>query len=86
MSSANNIRVVCRFRPQNQREITSGGKNIISVGSDRLSCGIKGEGSDHTFAFDRIYGPETTQKEMFDDCAKVCAQPQLSLSHRSGSP
>ena len=82
--SANNIRVVCRFRPQNEREINSGGKHIISISDDRAACNIKGEASDHSFAFDRVFPPTITQKELFDECARVCcvlytsAEPMLA--------
>lgn len=69
--AANNIRVVCRFRPQNEREINSGGKSIISVSEDRTGINIKGEQSDHNFTFDRVFPPGTTQKDLFDECARV---------------
>jgi kinesin family member 5 len=63
-----NIRVVCRFRPQNDRELKEGGKAIIQVIGDTVN--IKGEESNHTFTFDRIYTDKSSQKEIFEDVAK----------------
>lgn len=69
--AANNIRVVCRFRPQNEREITSGGKSTVNISDDRTNINIKGEQTDHNFAFDKVFPPGTPQKDIFDECARV---------------
>ncbi len=64
-----NIRVMCRFRPQNDREVKEGGKSVINVRDD-TTVFIKGEESNHTFTFDRIYTDKSSQKEIFEDSAK----------------
>ncbi|KAH7815929.1 kinesin 1C [Monocercomonoides exilis] len=67
------IRVVCRFRPFNQREMSE-----VVANQDQFS--IKYEGKDvvkiempegqKTFRFDRIFPPDTTQVELFQDSAR----------------
>jgi len=70
MSSATNVRVVCRFPPQNQKEIDSGGVSLGNIDEEQKTVQIKGAESNHTFTFDRIFGPNGTQKEVFDYAAR----------------
>lgn len=88
------IRVVCRFRPQNKIELGQGGKSIITINSEEGSVKIKvcwyemrkktsdiciqGSESDHTFNFDRVFPPDVTQKEVYDDGAKPVIEDVLS--------
>ena len=41
LNSDTRIRVVCRFRPQNQRELKEGGKIVVQVNSDSNSATIQ---------------------------------------------
>jgi len=66
----NNIRVVCRFRPQNKREIAEGGVPIIQFDEDGETCRMQGKEFQGNFTFDRIFAPETKQKEVFDTAIK----------------
>ncbi|EFA83711.1 kinesin family member 3 [Heterostelium album PN500] len=63
------IRVVCRFRPQNKIELAQGGCSVVDVADDQTVT-IKGNESNHTFTFDRIYTEKNSQKDVYDDAAK----------------
>lgn len=39
--SGNNIKVVCRFRPQNKMEIREGGVPIIEISEDGTGVSLK---------------------------------------------
>ncbi|CAI2162172.1 13812_t:CDS:10 [Funneliformis geosporum] len=65
-----NIRVVCRFRPQNSREIKEGGVPIINYDDNGDSCRMEGKEFQGNFTFDRIFPPETHQKFFFDESIK----------------
>ncbi|PKY56924.1 kinesin-domain-containing protein [Rhizophagus irregularis] len=66
----NNIRVVCRFRPQNSRERREGGIPIIKYDDNGDSCRMEGKEFQGNFTFDRIFQPETQQKFFFDESIK----------------
>ncbi|ORZ22383.1 kinesin heavy chain [Absidia repens] len=63
--SGNNIKVVCRFRPQNSLEIKEGGQPIIDINDEGTQVALKGE-SNANFAFDKVFGMDTPQKDVFD--------------------
>ncbi|PKY38432.1 hypothetical protein RhiirA4_392002 [Rhizophagus irregularis] len=69
-SNRNNIRVVCRFRPQNSREIREGGVPIINYDDNGDSCRMEGKEFQGNFTFDKIFPPETQQKSFFDESIK----------------
>ncbi|CAG8638083.1 13701_t:CDS:10 [Rhizophagus irregularis] len=69
-SNRNNIRVVCRFRPQNSREIREGGVPIINYDDNGDSCRMEGKEFQGNFTFDKIFPPETHQKFFFDESIK----------------
>jgi len=62
------VRVVCRFRPLNSKELAGGWGEICSF-PDPKTVTIKGKES-HSFGFDRVFPTTTTQQEMFDEVAK----------------
>ncbi|KAI9315986.1 kinesin heavy chain [Dichotomocladium elegans] len=68
--AGNNIKVVCRFRPQNSLEIREGGVPIIDISEDGTSVGLKGKDFQGSFAFDKVYGSNTPQKDVFDYSVK----------------
>jgi len=68
---SNNIKVVCRFRPQNSLELREGGEIVVSfdenfktvqLRSAQLSQGPEKDG----FTFDRVFPMGTKQVEVFD--------------------
>ncbi|KAI9279499.1 kinesin heavy chain [Umbelopsis sp. AD052] len=64
--SGNNIKVVCRFRPQNSLENREGGTPIIHIDDAGENVALKGNDYNGGFAFDKIFGMDTKQKDVFD--------------------
>ncbi|KAL6596845.1 P-loop containing nucleoside triphosphate hydrolase protein [Neocallimastix sp. 'constans'] len=62
----NNIRVVCRFRPQNAREIKEGGVNCVKIHEDGQTVSLESKDYPGTFTFDKIFDWNCTQKECFE--------------------
>lgn len=63
-----NIKVVCRIRPTNEKEVQNNGVDVLT--HDHESIEVKNEDYDLQFTFDRVFGKETTQIDMFEKCAK----------------
>ncbi|CAO0794337.1 unnamed protein product [Mucor circinelloides] len=63
--SGNNIKVVCRFRPQNKLEIREGGVPIVEISEDGTGISLKGKDT-NTFSFDKCFGSNTRQQEIFE--------------------
>ncbi|KAI0233866.1 hypothetical protein L0F63_001645 [Massospora cicadina] len=71
-----NIKVVCRFRPPNAAELKDCDEPVVELDEDGISVKIRTDGcydvddkevSENTsFTFDRIFGPESTQRDVFD--------------------
>ena len=59
-----NVRVICRIRPTNQKELSSGGVSCVKNTETNIDVGT--EDGTASFAFDRIFGPESLQSEVFD--------------------
>ncbi|XP_053311737.1 kinesin heavy chain isoform X2 [Spea bombifrons] len=58
------IKVLCRFRPLNQAEVTRGDKFIpVFQGDDSVIVGGK------PYVFDRVFPPNTTQEQVYHACA-----------------
>ncbi len=68
-SSTPAVKGCCRFRPQNQHELNQRGevcvKNNATSAAIDLSYTEKNEGQ-QVFAYDRVFGPQCTQGEVFD--------------------
>ncbi|CAE8640717.1 unnamed protein product, partial [Polarella glacialis] len=56
------------FRPQNQLEKDQSGKICVEVPSDGVSVCVPA--GDHTFVYDRVFGVDSNQKEVYDYAAK----------------
>uniref|UniRef100_A0A8D2LS48 Kinesin-like protein n=1 Tax=Varanus komodoensis TaxID=61221 RepID=A0A8D2LS48_VARKO len=60
-----NIKVMCRFRPLNESEVTRGDKYIAKFqGEDTVVIASK------PYAFDRVFQSHTSQEQVYNDCAK----------------
>ncbi|CAK7266583.1 Kinesin heavy chain [Sporothrix epigloea] len=65
MSSANSIKVVARFRPQNRVELESGGQPIVRFdGDDTLT--VDSREAQGSFTFDRVFDMNSKQSDIFD--------------------
>ncbi|KAF8985706.1 hypothetical protein BGZ46_002451 [Entomortierella lignicola] len=63
---SNNIKVVCRFRPQNALEIREGGQPIITFDDNGQSVKVDSKEYPGSFTFDRVFSWESKQKDVFD--------------------
>ncbi|KAI0017399.1 P-loop containing nucleoside triphosphate hydrolase protein [Xylariomycetidae sp. FL0641] len=63
--SANSIKVVARFRPQNKVELASGGEPIVSFDGDD-TCKIDSAEASGSFTFDRVFDMKGRQHDIFD--------------------
>uniref|UniRef100_A0A8C1SSK3 Kinesin-like protein n=1 Tax=Cyprinus carpio TaxID=7962 RepID=A0A8C1SSK3_CYPCA len=59
------VKVMCRFRPLNESEITRGDKYIPKFKREDTVV-ISGK----PYIFDRVFPPNTTQEQVYDTCAK----------------
>ncbi|XP_006914531.1 kinesin-1 heavy chain [Pteropus alecto] len=60
-----NIKVMCRFRPLNDSEVNRGDKYIAKFqGEDTVMIATK------PYAFDRVFQSNTSQEQVYNDCAK----------------
>lgn len=75
-ASRQNVRVVCRVRPTNQREVKEGGITCVKHSDSNIE--VNNDGATNTFNFDRIFGPESTQIEVFYDTAMPLVRDVLS--------
>ena len=66
-STRENVKVVCRVRPQNSLELAQGGVSCVRMNDTNIEVNLE-EGV-HTFSFDRIFGVDSTQQEVFEFCA-----------------
>ncbi|KAF7727231.1 hypothetical protein EC973_007844 [Apophysomyces ossiformis] len=64
--SGNNIKVVCRFRPQNKLEIREGGVPIVEIHDEGTGLSLKGKEANQNYSFDKVFGMETKQQEVFE--------------------
>lgn len=70
--ASTNIKVVCRFRPPNKKELeVSGGESIVQIDEDGTNVKLRGQegmkGPDAAgFTFDRVFQMETKQEEVFE--------------------
>ncbi|EAL69265.1 hypothetical protein DDB_G0276369 [Dictyostelium discoideum AX4] len=62
MATSCNIRVMCRFRPLNEREKALKENQTCVTFPDETQVIVSGQ----PFTFDRVFTPESTQKEVFE--------------------
>ncbi|KAI9731631.1 MAG: Kinesin heavy chain [Claussenomyces sp. TS43310] len=65
MASTNQIKVVCRFRPQNKQEINAGAQPIVSFETDD-TCHLDSKEATGDFTFDRVFDMNSRQADIFD--------------------
>eukprot|EP01041_Mallomonas_annulata_P000819 gene819-1595_t len=63
-----NIQVCCRCRPPNDSELGAGAIPCVEAVDDcELACNDRRYGAWRSFAFDKVWGSEATQSEVFSD-------------------
>ena len=83
MSKSSNVKVYCRIRPENEKEISTGlglcleptSSNSLKIITDNINIntGIKENFSEKTsqdFTYDKVFPSDTNQKTIFDIVAK----------------
>jgi kinesin family protein 5 len=69
MSNDNGIAVCCRIRPTNKVEASENSKHVLNFTSDKTVRIDMGVGT-HDFAFDRVFTPDSTQEDVYNETAK----------------
>ncbi|KAJ3007907.1 hypothetical protein HKX48_008876 [Thoreauomyces humboldtii] len=65
------IRVVCRFRPQNTREIKEGGVPVVTFDDELTSVRFESREYPGTFNFDRVFDWQSSQENVFSYAASA---------------
>ena len=65
-STRENVKVVARIRPTNQKEIQNNGVSCVKYTNKLIEVSSDDGGGSHNFSFDQIFGPESTQIEVFE--------------------
>ncbi|ODV88186.1 hypothetical protein CANARDRAFT_26336 [[Candida] arabinofermentans NRRL YB-2248] len=60
-----NIKVIVRFRPENEMEISNNSTNIVTYDDDNRSVLVSTTNSTNTFTFDHIFGEQASQEDIF---------------------
>lgn len=71
-----NVKVVARIRPTNQKEISMGGVTCVKHTESNIEVTV--DGNPNKFNLDRIFGPESTQIEVFEETAVPLIQDVLA--------
>ena len=71
MELRGNIRVYCRVRPISQAEAAEGANSVRFPQDDEIT--VLAERGPKTFEFDRVFSPESTQTQVFEDTAPLIA-------------
>jgi len=67
-----NIQVFCRIRPTSIREIQNGSNNVVeSLSETELGCFDSRTNKWKSFAFDRVWGPDQGQQNIFQDVEPI---------------
>ncbi|KAL3900730.1 MAG: hypothetical protein SGCHY_001139 [Lobulomycetales sp.] len=70
-SETNNIKVICRFRPQNKREIEEGGQVFTDFDPEFTSVYSKSKEYPGSFTFDKCFDWSTSQEQLFNSTASA---------------
>ncbi|KAJ7219319.1 kinesin heavy chain, partial [Mycena pura] len=87
---SNNIKVVCRFRPQNAIELRENGEIVATFSDDLTTVQMRsnalGSGPEKDgFTFDRVFAMGTEQREVFDYGVKECVHHHHVLDGYNGT-
>ena len=65
-ASSESVRVICRIRPENSKEKEKNLGLCVKLGKNTVQLLTQ---SEETFAFDAVFGPDSTQQQVFSDAA-----------------
>jgi kinesin family member 5 len=68
------IRVVCRFRPSDERETREGGQDIVQFDPSMTMVQVNGKDYPSQYAFDRIFAGSSAQADVFGYAAQNIIQ------------
>jgi len=72
LSLQGNIQVFCRIRPMSINEIQKGYKTVVeSLSESELGCFDSRTQAWKSFAFDRVWGPDQSQQNIFQDVEPI---------------
>lgn len=78
-TSNSNVKVICRFRPLNDKEKENTKDLCITyIDDEQVEIKSKNEYNNFTFQFDKIFNTMSTQKEIYDYSAKELVDSVLS--------
>ena len=66
MTKADNIKVICRFRPMNEMEKTNSEEMVLDFTSE-TSISIYYEHNSNSFIFDHIFPQTSKQSEIYNE-------------------
>lgn len=75
-STRQNVKVVARVRPTNQKEVNMGGVTCVKHSQTNIEVVV--DGNPNAFNFDRIFGAESTQEEVFQETARPLIEDVLA--------
>eukprot|EP00026_Physarum_polycephalum_P001526 Phypoly_transcript_01528.p1 GENE.Phypoly_transcript_01528~~Phypoly_transcript_01528.p1 ORF type:complete len:1080 (+),score=256.77 Phypoly_transcript_01528:75-3314(+) len=77
-----NVRVICRFRPVNKRELEEAGKfddtGFKLLFEDDCNLAISNGKQSYNFSFDRIFAPNSSQTEVYEITARPAVEDVLA--------
>ncbi|CAD8161308.1 unnamed protein product [Paramecium pentaurelia] len=69
MKEGQNIKVVARLRPLNALEMQQGGECCVTYNDKQITVTV-GSNDKQDFAFDRIFGPDSEQADVFEEVGR----------------
>lgn len=72
MSNSGNVKVVCRVRPLNAKEIAKGSKCCLDFHKDgkQIAINLEGGSQQNKFEFDHVFDTNSQQKDVYDISAR----------------
>jgi kinesin family member 5 len=66
-ASKETVKVVCRVRPQIANEVAAGGVTCVNLTDTSIE--VNHDDGSNSFGFDRVFGMDSKQEDVFNYCA-----------------